>query len=65
MPWIGKIKGLLHVHLSGQAGVKAILRVLSGEVNPSSKLAKTCLLKYEEAPSYKHFLRKEVIVEYR
>ena len=53
------------MHLSGQAGAKAILRVLSGEVNPSGKLAKICLLKYEEAPSYKHFLRKEVIVEYR
>ena len=65
MPWIGKIKGLLHAYLSGQAGAKAILRVLSGEVNPSGKLAETYPLKYEDTPSYKHFPGKEVSVEYR
>ena len=55
MPWIGKVKGLLHAYLSGQAGAKAILRVLSGEVNPSGKLSETYPLKYEDTPSYKHF----------
>ena len=65
MPWIGKVKGLLHSYLSGQAGAKAVLRVLSGEVNPSGKLTETYPLKYEDTPSFKHFPGKEVSVEYR
>lgn len=65
MPWIDKVKGLLHSYLSGQAGAKAILRVLSGEVNPSGKLAETYPEKYEDTPSYNYFPGKEVSVEYR
>ena len=65
MPWIGKVKGLVHSYLSGQAGAKAVLRVLSGEVNPSGKLAETYPLRYEDTPSAKYFPGKEVSVEYR
>lgn len=65
MPWINKVKGLVHGYLAGQAGARAILRVLSGEVNPSGKLAETYPLKYEDTPSYYHFPGKEVSVEYR
>ena len=65
MPWIHQVKGLVHAYLSGQAGAKAVLRVLSGEVNPSGKLAETYPLRYEHTPSYYHFPGKEVSVEYR
>ncbi|MBP3951627.1 beta-glucosidase [Bacillus suaedae] len=65
MPWIGEVKGLLHGYLSGQAGAKAILRVLTGEVNPSGKLAETYPIRYEDTPAYHHFPGKEVSVEYR
>jgi len=65
MPWINKVKGLLHSYLSGQAGAKAILRVLTGEVNPSGKLAETYPLKYDDTSSFKNFPGKEVSVEYR
>ena len=65
MPWINKVKGLLHSYLSGQAGAKGVLRVISGEVNPSGKLAETYPKKYEDTPSYKYFPGKEVSVEYR
>ncbi|SER55559.1 beta-glucosidase [Gracilibacillus ureilyticus] len=65
MPWIEKVKGLLHGYLGGQAGARAILRVLSGDVNPSGKLAETYPLKYEDTPSYRHFPGKEATVEYR
>ena len=65
MPWIDKVKGLLHGYLSGQAGAKAILRILSGDVNPSGKLAETYPVRYEDTPSYYHFPGKEVSVEYR
>ncbi|MCA1292837.1 glycoside hydrolase family 3 C-terminal domain-containing protein [Paenibacillus sp. alder61] len=65
MPWIGKVKGLVHAYLSGQAGAKAILRVLTGEVNPSGKLAETYPLRYEDTPACHQFPGKEVSVEYR
>lgn len=65
MPWIDKVKGLLHGYLSGQAGAKAILRVLCGEVNPSGKLAESYPIRYEDVPSSSSFPGKEVSVEYR
>ena len=65
MPWIHQVKGLVHAYLSGQAGAKAILNVISGEVNPSGKLAETYPLTYADTPSYRHFPGKEVSVEYR
>ncbi|MNW40666.1 Thermostable beta-glucosidase B [compost metagenome] len=65
MPWIHQVKGLLHGYLSGQAGAKAILRVLTGEVNPSGKLAETYPLRYADTPSARNFPGKEVSVEYR
>lgn len=65
MPWINKVKGLLHGYLAGQAGARSILRVLSGDVNPSGKLAETYPIKYEDTPSYNNFPGKEVSVEYR
>ncbi|AOZ92942.1 beta-glucosidase [Paenibacillus crassostreae] len=65
MPWIDKVKGLLHAYLSGQAGAKAVLRILSGETNPSGKLAETYPLRYEDTPAYRYFPGKEVSVEYR
>ncbi len=65
MPWIDKVKGLLHGYLGGQAGARAILRVLSGDVNPSGKLAETYPIHYEDTPSFHNFPGKEVSVEYR
>lgn len=64
MPWIDKVKGLVHGYLGGQAGARSILRVLSGDVNPSGKLAETYPIRYEDTPSH-HFLGKEVSIEYR
>ncbi|SDY10947.1 beta-glucosidase [Evansella caseinilytica] len=65
MPWVDKVKGLLHGYLGGQAGARAILRVLSGDVNPSGKLAETYPLTYEDTPSFPNFPGNEVSVEYR
>ncbi|WP_186578475.1 beta-glucosidase [Aquibacillus kalidii] len=65
MPWIDKVKGLLHGYLNGQAGAKAILRIIKGEVNPSGKLAETYPVRYEDTPAFHHFPGKEVSVEYR
>ena len=65
MPWINKIRGLLHGYLGGQAGARAILRVISGDVNPSGKLAETYPLHYKDIPSASYFPGKETTVEYR
>lgn len=65
MPWIDKVKGLIHGYLGGQAGARSILRVLSGDVNPSGKLAETFPVRYTDTPSLLHFSGKEVSVEYR
>lgn len=65
MPWIGKVKGLVHGYLAGQAGAGALVRVLTGDVNPSGKLAETYPIHYEDTPSYSNFPGKEVSVEYR
>ncbi|WP_058306123.1 glycoside hydrolase family 3 C-terminal domain-containing protein [Gracilibacillus massiliensis] len=65
MPWIDKVKGLVHGYLSGQAGARAIMNVVTGQVNPSGKLAETYPLTYKDTPAYQHFPGKEVSVEYR
>jgi beta-glucosidase len=65
MPWIGRVKALVHGYLGGQAGARALLRVLSGDVNPSGKLAETYPLAYADTPSYRHFPGREATVEYR
>ncbi|GKU27006.1 glycoside hydrolase family 3 C-terminal domain-containing protein [Clostridium folliculivorans] len=65
MPWLKKVKAVLHGYLGGQAGTRAMLRVMSGEVNPSGKLAETYPVHYEDTPSFNNFPGKEVSVEYR
>ncbi|MEK4476237.1 glycoside hydrolase family 3 C-terminal domain-containing protein [Paenibacillus sp. FSL R7-0048] len=65
MPWINKVKGLVHGYLTGQAGARATVRILTGDVNPSGKLAETYPVRYEDTPSYYQFPGKEVSVEYR
>ncbi len=65
MPWLKNCKALIHGYLSGQAGAKAMLRALMGEVNPSGKLSETYPMKYEDVPSAPYFPSKERTAEYR
>ncbi len=65
MPWLKDAKGLLHAYLGGQAGARAVLRALVGEVNPSGKLNETYPLRYEDVPTAPYFPAKERSVEYR
>lgn len=48
MPWADKIKAILHMQLSGQAGGLAAADLLFGEENPSGKLAETYPFEYED-----------------
>ena len=41
MPWIRKVSGVVEAWYAGSSGHKAVANVLTGEVNPSGKLAMT------------------------
>ena len=65
MPWLTQCKALVHAYLSGQAGARAALRVIMGEVNPSGKLSESYPVKYEDCSTASYFPAKERSVEYR
>ena len=65
MPWLDRCKALVHGYLCGQAGAKAVLRVIMGEVNPSGKLSESYPFKYEDCSTANYFPAKERSVEYR
>lgn len=51
MPWLSKVKAVLHMYLAGQAGGLAVADLLLGEANPCGKLAETYPLVYDNVPS--------------
>lgn len=72
MPWLSDIKGLVEAYLGGQAGGKALVNILFGNVNPSGKLAETIPLRLQDNPSYLNFgygdkvnYREDIFVGYR
>ena len=54
-----------HLYLSGQAGARGILNLLSGKVNPSGKLAETYPRKEEDIPFDDEFPSKSNQVLYK
>ncbi|RJF42443.1 beta-glucosidase [Actinomyces sp. 2119] len=48
--WEVHARAVVHTYLSGQAGASATLRVLTGAVNPSGRLAETYPVRYEDHP---------------
>lgn len=64
-PWDAEVQALLHGYLGGQAGGAAIARILTGEVNPSGKLAETYPHRYEDIASSAYFPGREKTVEHR
>lgn len=65
MPWADKVKAIVHGYLGGQAGASAMLRVLTGKVNPSGRLNETYPIRYEDTPAYAYYPSKERTSEYR
>ena len=65
MPWLDKCRAVVHGYLCGQAGAGAVLKVITGEVNPSGKLSESYPLRYEDTPSAPYFPAKQRTVEYR
>ena len=51
LDWTEGAAAVLWLGLSGQAGAEAAFRLVTGEVNPSGKLAETWWGKYEDCPT--------------
>lgn len=62
---IADADAIIYACLSGQAGARAVLNVLSGRVNPSGKLAETFPVRYADCSSASRFPGKKLTVEYR
>jgi beta-glucosidase len=65
MDWDENVDAVVHSCLSGQAGAKAVLNIISGKVNPSGKLSESYPIRYEDCPSSSYFPGHEATVEYR
>ena len=58
LSWMEKypsVKAILFAGIPGEQGAGAVARILSGQVNPSGKLAFTIARRYEDYPSAAHF----------
>lgn len=65
MPWLPKCKALIHGYLCGQAGASSVLKAITGQINPSGRLAESYPVKYEDVSSSPYFPAKERTAEYR
>lgn len=65
MPWLVDCQALVYGCLGGQAAAGAMLRVLSGEVNPGGKLAETFPMAWEDLPFSHDYPAQETTSEYR
>ena len=73
LPFADRVKAILLLGLSGQAGGAACARVLTGKVNPSGKLTESWPIRYEDVPCAKSFqedffemlYRESIFVGYR
>jgi beta-glucosidase len=64
MPWIADVEAVLEGYLGGQAGGGALADILTGEVNPSGKLAETFPIHLADTPA-QPFPGGPTTVEYR
>ena len=55
MPWLDKVKAVVHTYLLGEGGGTAIANILSGKVSPSGKLAETFPYSYKDTPARDYY----------
>ncbi len=55
MPWRDNVQAILETYLAGEAVGEATWSVLTGEANPSGKLAETFPEKIEDTPAFGTF----------
>ncbi|MGP3778550.1 beta-glucosidase [Halanaerobium saccharolyticum] len=62
--WLDNVSAVIEAGLPGQAGSLALAEIITGEVNPSAKLAESYPLKLEDNPSYLDFPGSNGTVRY-
>jgi len=65
MPFINKVKAILHGYLPGQGSGSALMKVISGEYNPSGKLAESYTLSYDDVVSSGYYPGRQLTAEHR
>lgn len=65
MPWLHRVKAVLHMYLPGEAAGEACYDLLFGEVNPSGKLSESYPICYENVPSAGFYEEGMELAEYR
>ena len=65
MPWKDKVKGILAGYIGGEAGGKAVVDCILGNVNPNGKLAETYPNKLEDTSCFNNYPGNEITVEYK
>lgn len=65
MPWINDVKAVLETYLSGEGSGRAVIRILSGEINPGGRLPETFPLRLEHNPSWLNFPGEGDITKYQ
>ena len=63
--WKKDCRAILHTGLSGEAGAGAVMKILTGAVNPSGKLTESWIWSYEDTPSYPCYPARDRTLEYR
>lgn len=59
------VDAIVHGYLAGQAGAGSVIKVLTGEVNPSGKLSESYPFKYEDCSTSKYFPGHHATSEHR
>lgn len=65
MLWRNEVQGILLCHLGGSCLGSALLHVLTGEVNPSGRLAESFPERLADTPSYEYYPAKGDLALYR
>lgn len=64
MNWDEKCSAVIHAYLSGQSGGGAVVKALTGEINPSGRLAETFPLKEEDVPCHEIYNKYPYKMDY-
>ncbi len=65
LPFADDVNAILHMYLAGEASAEACADLITGEANPSGKLAETFPLTPEDVPCAKWYAKETDTVEYR
>ena len=64
-PWKDVVPSIVEAYLTGESSGEAIAQILTGQQNPSGKLAETFIEKIEDSPSFLNFPGNGHDVEYK